>query len=682
MGDRNRARPSSNNQVSSSKNFRMNKSDTSPKSLPARQNSNPKSMNPNRQEKRNSLIRNEVQDWSGHDGGGSSSERKNSSKKVNMNHLLNCTVKTREDTNGRAFTKNPDGYVKRPPINYVRTHGQTLLRKNSAFTPKISALNADPNLHVDWKESVAAVRFFEAETDKIECAICLDKPIAPRSTRCGHVFCFPCILHHFAVLNDGNEKLKISAWHKCPICHKEVLKRKLKLATISKELARVHKPEIGKNISFELMNRKKGTIFAKVGSEDQDDIDFGSSKLSFSESCFGIINLQQELDILLEDLESLNVNVAMADKLEIPFYREAVNLVKEGVLEIESRRQCQKESDDTKHDGFEKSADADECYQYYQTSNTRMFLHPINNRCLIEEFLNKSVENKSVERKRENSSSSFKKNNEEEESSAEDNQEKETTDEIEVRCLPGNITGKVVEFETFQVYEDIAKKFKFLNHLPEGTTVYLVEVDLKSMHVQTKFKDTNKDISQLIQFSREAMKKVKPAIDKRRKLRNERKREEQSYEQKYLESQMEELYLFDDSQFSQLPTNHDPDFYDNSESFPGQFEPESPQQDYSPPTYSATSSSSLASQMKMGMSLNTTAYPAPASFGFASKMRNPGMTNPGMSLLPEASETKIKTGPVSHRPGAAKEPPSCVQFVVKTKKQKGGKKKHKIQQPK
>ena len=144
---------------------------------------------------------------------------------------------------------------------------------------------------------------------------------------------------------------------------------------------------------------------------------------------------------------------------------------------------------------------------------------------------------------------------------------------------------------------------------------------------------------------------------------------------------MEELYLFDDSQFSQLPQNYDPDFYDNSESFPGQFETDSPQQDYSPPTYSATSSSSLASQMKMGMSLNTNAYPTPASFGFASKMRNPGMRNTGMSLLPEASETKINTGPASHRPSAAKEPPSCVQFVVKTKKQKGGKKKHKIQQP-
>lgn len=673
MGDRNRTRPSSNNQVSSSKNFRMNKSDTSPKSLPARQNSNPKSMNPNRQEKRNSLIRNEVQDWSGQDGG--SSERRNSSKKVNMNHLLNCTVKTREDTNGRAFTRNPEGYVKRPPINYVRTHGQTLLRKNSAFTPKISALNADPNLHVDWKESVAAVRFFEAETDKIECAICLDKPIAPRSTRCGHVFCFPCILHHFAVLNDGNEKLKISAWHKCPICHKEVLKRKLKLATVSKELAKVHKPEIGKNISFELMNRKKGTVFAEFGSNDKDDqMDLGSSKLSFSESCFGIINLQQELDILLEDLENLNVNIAMADKLEIPFYKEAINLVEESVLEIESKRQSQKVSVDAKLDGFEKSITADECFQYYQTSNTRMFLHPVNNRCLIEEFLNKPIDRKAknhVETTAEGNQDG--KNQDEEEVTAED---------TGVRSLPKQITGKVVEFETFQVYEDIAKKFKFLNHLPEGTTVYLVEVDLKSMHVQTKYKDTNKDISQLIMFSREAMKKVKPAIDKRRKLRNERKREEQSYEQKYLESQMEELYLFDDSQFSQLPQNYDPDFYDNSESFPGQFETESPQQDYSPPTYSATSSSSLASQMKMGMSLNTNAYPAPASFGFASKMRNPGMRNTGMSLLPEASETKINTGPASHRPSAAKEPPSCVQFVVKTKKQKGGKKKHKIQQPK
>merc|ERR1711997_305428 len=120
------------------------------------------------------------------------------------------------------------------------------------------------------------------------------------------------------------------------------------------------------------------------------------------------------------------------------------------------------------------------------------------------------------------------------------------------------------------------------------------------MHVETTDKETNTTSTKPIKFSREAMKKVKPAIDKRRRLRNERKREEQSYEQKYLDSQMEELYLFDDSQF---PTvyNNQPEFYDNTESFPtiSNETNQNPTQNNSNSTSQA--SSSLASQMKMGM---------------------------------------------------------------------------------
>jgi hypothetical protein len=166
-----------------------------------------------------------------------------------------------------------------------------------------------------------------------------------------------------------------------------------------------------------------------------------------------------------------------------------------------------------------------------------------------------------------------------------------------------------------------------MNHLPEGTTVYLVEVDLKSMHVETTDKDTETTSTKPIKFSKEAMKKVKPAIDKRRRLRNERKREEQSYEQKYLDSQMEELYLFDDSQF---PTvyNNQPEFYDNTESFPTiSNESPPPPNNNNHSSSQPSSSSSLASQMKMGMpSSSKTTTP---TFGFAAKMRNP------MSLLPE-----------------------------------------------
>jgi len=238
-----------------------------------------------------------------------------------------------------------------------------------------------------------------------------------------------------------------------------------------------------------------------------------------------------------------------------------------------------------------------------------------------------------------------------------DNCNSEVQKTSETRCLPKKIIGKVVDFETFQIYdEEVRKRFKFLNHLPEGTTVYLVEVDLRSMHVAESDK-----ISRHIKFSKEAVKKVKPAIDKRRRLRNERKREEQSYEQKYLESQMEELYMFDDSQF---PTVYnDQQTYNNNESFPDLIE-QSPQ----PTNASISSSSSLANQIKMGSSMPGAPLSTP-SFGFAARMRNSGM-----SLLPESTPETYDTNGNNVSLNRAGTPPSCVQFVIKTKKTKGKKK--------
>ena len=47
-----------------------------------------------------------------------------------------------------------------------------------------------------------------------QCPICLFPPVAGKMTRCGHVFCFPCILHYLA-LSD-------KAWRKCPICYESI----------------------------------------------------------------------------------------------------------------------------------------------------------------------------------------------------------------------------------------------------------------------------------------------------------------------------------------------------------------------------------------------------------------------------------------------------------------------------
>lgn len=50
------------------------------------------------------------------------------------------------------------------------------------------------------------------ETDVISCPICLSVPVAARITKCGHIFCYACILRYISV-NEENKP-----WCRCPLC--------------------------------------------------------------------------------------------------------------------------------------------------------------------------------------------------------------------------------------------------------------------------------------------------------------------------------------------------------------------------------------------------------------------------------------------------------------------------------
>jgi hypothetical protein len=59
------------------------------------------------------------------------------------------------------------------------------------------ALNLyDPNENVEWKD-VQKVIFNMINASDVQCPICmepLEKILTPRITKCGHIFCWPCIL--------------------------------------------------------------------------------------------------------------------------------------------------------------------------------------------------------------------------------------------------------------------------------------------------------------------------------------------------------------------------------------------------------------------------------------------------------------------------------------------------------
>ncbi|KAL7423612.1 hypothetical protein Q5752_001193 [Cryptotrichosporon argae] len=61
------------------------------------------------------------------------------------------------------------------------------------------------------EEAAERKRRVEEEKQGRTCPICLSKPVAGRMTKCGHIFCFPCILHYIQ-LSDVPKSAK------CPIC--------------------------------------------------------------------------------------------------------------------------------------------------------------------------------------------------------------------------------------------------------------------------------------------------------------------------------------------------------------------------------------------------------------------------------------------------------------------------------
>mmetsp|Transcript_71952 Transcript_71952/g.142763 ORF Transcript_71952/g.142763 Transcript_71952/m.142763 type:complete len:754 (+) Transcript_71952:186-2447(+) len=125
--------------------------------------------------------------------------------------------------------QRPQGYA--PPPRRSRPsgrHSQTVPFQKGRFVQSAfrlyvdeltedvveAAFNADSLLQ--W-ESVRQVDL--PCEQKPKCPICLEvDAIVPKITRCGHVFCAPCIMRYFVTLREYNGK----TWQRCPVCNEMV----------------------------------------------------------------------------------------------------------------------------------------------------------------------------------------------------------------------------------------------------------------------------------------------------------------------------------------------------------------------------------------------------------------------------------------------------------------------------
>ncbi|KAF5374830.1 hypothetical protein D9758_000560 [Tetrapyrgos nigripes] len=108
-----------------------------------------------------------------------------------------------------------DGTYGIPP-GFVNAQYRFIMNPSGDYTVHF----ADPDIFFQWHDILQVIIPRTEGTGHTTCPICLSPPTAPRMTKCGHVFCYPCILHY---LHTSENK-----WARCPICFDSVNERQLK----------------------------------------------------------------------------------------------------------------------------------------------------------------------------------------------------------------------------------------------------------------------------------------------------------------------------------------------------------------------------------------------------------------------------------------------------------------------
>lgn len=385
-------------------------------------------------------------------------------------------------------------------------------------------------------------------------------------------------MHHFSVVLTDDETNEISrkrvSWRKCPICHKEILKRKLKPARI---ISTLNKPQIGKFVDFHLITRCKNSNFGSLDVNEGQNLE-NNMEVNLCESMFAWINLEKEKLLLNEDLNALKNGLIYGEKSEIPFFLEAIEIVNFEIEHFSGKFEKFESGENlVKVDSVVDQVDDFENFgqnfvQYYQSKNSRMFLHPITKRLITDQFT-KNHQKQPIDLPEEPSDDEIDKLIKEAIAKL-NNQEIESKPQIESKTLsnlPKTITGKVVDIDNIQIHEDIQKRFKFLNHLPIGTTVQLVELAIGSIRTVNYVEkdDSNKPpakSSQKVLFDKSILNNIRPALNKRKHQRQQRAKLEKTYETFVNQTdQIEELYNYTDTNFPSYQTEFDGNSFKTNE---------------------------------------------------------------------------------------------------------------------
>lgn len=408
----------------------------------------------------------------------------------NLNHLLNFKFLRQEPYHVYEKEFKTNSSFTKTNISNIFTK-ETFLQANCQFLVNnqgdYSTHFQNPDTLVDWyKIEQVLLRSHQ----QISCPICLYPPIAGRITKCGHIYCLPCILNYLAL---GENK-----WRKCPICFDSIYKDDLKSVRILK----INEYKVGDKIELNLMFKEKSSTLIyplnlfKLYEQNKPTClnDFSNYKdyneckkyLKMQTIDSNYVNkeiLERETNELINELKSddcaenvkfyINESLSLIEKREriktpaptvfqfeepkivestfktsnikpTVHYKDAFDLTIDDDVESEENVVDDKikvqssENEEEEEETVKNSPTGNTFYShFYQAEDgQRIYLNSLNLRCLIHEY--KQIEN-----------------------------------------CPLKIEAKIVAIENMFMNNELRKRFRYLAHIPLHSEFQIVELDLK-----------------------------------------------------------------------------------------------------------------------------------------------------------------------------------------------------------
>ncbi|XP_020283042.1 RING finger protein 10 [Pseudomyrmex gracilis] len=462
------------------------------------------------------------------------------SKRENGNHLLNFRYKRNmtRDLQSRDVGRHSNNNRSLPPIQrhkynkdqFVLTSCQFVVMRNGDYSSHLR----NPDLLVDWK-LVEQVKFYNSESLSI-CPICLEAPYASKMTRCGHVYCWPCILRHLHVHEETDHV------YECPICHEYICKSDLKSVV---EITR-SAVKLGDTINLRLMRREKNSLFATpVERAIQPPTNFLSVSENNVNGIYSKLLIASVQDIVyIIECERSELQLALETNSEMILYiqqaltelskREEKLLLKATESKDASSTENTAEKEDDTSLGNELNANRDDnkpltkqssidsvssdnqststspkySYFYQAEDGQHIYLHAANVKMLEMQYGS-------------------------------------------LEFCPPVITGRLLEKEASICTEDLRRRLRYLCHLPLTCPFELAEIELKPPLV-----------------SEDVLHVFDEQLKSRQKYRQQREREERKREKKIKEEENRQIGIYPTPNIEIASYQHFPQL--QSELFPNE----------------------------------------------------------------------------------------------------------------